>query len=106
MTFHTDAPATKSNHATPFFYFKQRKKRRKLSEAEFTNTKKNNNIALVKLLEESCPNYFLITVKTEEETEKETENLYWIAYFLWKANFWHQYQISSLYCRSICSYFF
>ena len=45
-----------------------------------------------KPLKESCPNCFLITVKTEEETE----SLYWIAYTLWKANFWHQHQFGSV----------
>ena len=45
-----------------------------------------------KPLKECCPNCFLVTVKTKEESE----SLYWIAYALWKANFWHQYQIGSV----------
>ena len=45
-----------------------------------------------KPLKVSCPNCFLVTVKSAEETE----NLYWIAYTLWIANYWHQYQIGSV----------
>ncbi|MBU0942093.1 MAG: hypothetical protein KKD36_11760 [Bacteroidetes bacterium] len=45
-----------------------------------------------KPLKESCPNCFLVTVKDEEESE----HLYWIAYILWKSDFWHQYQIGSV----------
>jgi hypothetical protein len=63
---------------------------RPITQPHFFILSKGKNAG--KPLKESCPNCFLVTVKTEEEAD----NLYWIAYFLWKANFWHQYQIGSV----------
>lgn len=63
---------------------------RTITQPHFFILSKGKNAG--KPLKESCPNCFVITVKTEEETE----NLYWIAYTLWKANFWHQYLIGSV----------
>ena len=63
---------------------------RAITQPHFFILSKGKNAG--KPLKESCPNCFLITVKNEEESE----NLYWIAYTLWKSNFWHQYQIGSV----------
>lgn len=63
---------------------------RKMLQPHFFILSKGKNAG--KPLKESCPNCFLVTVKTQEEAE----NLYWIAYTLWKANFWYQYQIGSV----------
>ena len=63
---------------------------RAINQPHFFILSKGKNAG--KPLKESCPNCFLITVKDESESE----NLYWIAYTLWKANFWHQHQIGSI----------
>ncbi|WP_418262780.1 DUF6943 family protein [Flavobacterium faecale] len=63
---------------------------RAINQPHFFILSKGKNAG--KPIKESCPNCFLITIKNEEESEK----LYWLAYTLWKSNFWHQYQIGSV----------
>jgi len=41
---------------------------------------------------EPFTNCFVISCPNEEETE----TLYWLAYSLWKSNFWHQFLIGSV----------
>ncbi|WP_395050935.1 DUF6943 family protein [Flavobacterium sp.] len=54
--------------------------------------KKNNNSALVKPQKEPFSNSFVILCPDE----KDAERVYWLAYSLWKSNFWHQFLIGSV----------
>ncbi|MGO4904127.1 DUF6943 family protein [Flavobacterium sp. W20_MBD1_R3] len=53
---------------------------------------KNNNNALVKPQKEPFTNSFVILFQNEEDTE----TVYWLAYSLWKARFWHQSLVGSV----------
>lgn len=63
---------------------------RQILEPHFFILNKGNNSG--KPLKESCPNCFVVTVKTTEEAE----NLYWIAHTLWQANYWKPPLIGSV----------
>ena len=49
----------------------------------------NNNNALVKPQKEPFTNSFVIPCPDE----KDAETVYWLAYILWKSNFWYQFLI-------------
>jgi Rad3-related DNA helicase len=53
---------------------------------------KNNNNALVKPQKEPFTNSFVILIQDEQDAE----TVYWLAYSLWKARFWHQSLVGSV----------
>jgi hypothetical protein len=52
----------------------------------------NKGLNAGKPLTEPCANCFVIIFKNEQDKESG----YWLAYSLWKSNFWHQYLVGSV----------
>ncbi|WP_243699529.1 DUF6943 family protein [Flavobacterium caseinilyticum] len=63
-----------------------------MEHSEIHQYQKNNNSALVKPQKEPFTNSFVILFQDEQDAE----TVYWLAYSLWKARFWHQSLVGSV----------